>query len=63
MSADFTPMNADKGKEGCKERIHHAVDRHPAANGHDPLGVHRREIGVHRRFQGFSPASLPTAHA
>jgi hypothetical protein len=55
MNADATPIKADKGfgfGRGCVARI----DRYRHEDFQWGIGVHRRYIGVHRRFQRLSLA-------
>ncbi|MBK8322754.1 MAG: hypothetical protein IPL06_08425 [Betaproteobacteria bacterium] len=55
MNADVTPMNADTPSEGIG-RVAHLI---AGENSHEEpspglIGVHRRDIGVHRRFPRIS---------
>jgi hypothetical protein len=61
MNADVTPMNAEKimvmgRRANAGSVVTPRLESRPAF-----IGVHRRDIGVHRRFQRFSPASLANA--
>jgi hypothetical protein len=56
MNADAPPIAADEIMVfGIGERFDHVAIRHDAIH-QAFIGGNRRGIGVHRRFQGLSPA-------
>jgi len=56
MNADVTPMNAETAISKYQEIMRFDGAIHiPVAIAHWTICVHRRDIGVHRRFQRLSP--------